>query len=156
MAINITCKCGKQFRAKDEYAGRRGLCPSCKREFFIEPPIELPSADAASEILAAIDTGTLLAENPSTAVNRRWFRDPIVMVGGMIPTTIAIGFGIYLVGRQPEARRLAASSLESRATNQQSRDSGRPDGRAILLGTKRPLANPRRNPRIVDARENLW
>ncbi len=36
MAIEITCERGKQFRAKDEYAGRRAVCPACKRELIIE------------------------------------------------------------------------------------------------------------------------
>ena len=47
MAIEVTCECGKLFRAKDEYAGRRGICPACRREFVIEVPIDPPVDIAA-------------------------------------------------------------------------------------------------------------
>ena len=42
MAINLTCECGKRFSAKDEYYGRRGMCPVCKREFVVGVPIAVP------------------------------------------------------------------------------------------------------------------
>jgi len=29
MAIVVSCDCGKQFRTKDEHAGRKGRCPEC-------------------------------------------------------------------------------------------------------------------------------
>jgi len=29
MSINVGCACGKQFRVKDEHAGRKGKCPAC-------------------------------------------------------------------------------------------------------------------------------
>jgi hypothetical protein len=38
MAIRFTCECGKEFRAKDEYAGRRAICPACQRQFVIQHP----------------------------------------------------------------------------------------------------------------------
>ena len=57
MAINITCKCGKQFRAKDEYAGRRGLCPACKREFLIPTAISInPMPSASNDTATALPT----------------------------------------------------------------------------------------------------
>jgi hypothetical protein len=33
MSIAYTCECGKRFRAKDERAGQRAMCPKCHREF---------------------------------------------------------------------------------------------------------------------------
>jgi hypothetical protein len=36
MAIRAVCECGKKFEAKDEYEGRRAICPSCKREFVFQ------------------------------------------------------------------------------------------------------------------------
>jgi hypothetical protein len=33
MSITYTCECGKRFRAKDECAGQRAMCPKCRREF---------------------------------------------------------------------------------------------------------------------------
>src|SRR5260221_13632902 len=29
MSILVSCACGKQFRARDEHAGKRGRCPGC-------------------------------------------------------------------------------------------------------------------------------
>ena len=41
MPIEVVCDCGKRFQARDEYAGRRGLCPACKRQFDIPIPVDL-------------------------------------------------------------------------------------------------------------------
>ena len=38
MAIPVSCACGKQFRAKDEHAGKRGRCPGCGQ------PVQIPGA----------------------------------------------------------------------------------------------------------------
>lgn len=38
MPISITCACGRQLMAKDEYAGRRTQCPDCGRELVIPGP----------------------------------------------------------------------------------------------------------------------
>ncbi|MFO0959194.1 MAG: DUF1559 domain-containing protein [Isosphaeraceae bacterium] len=38
MPISITCECGRQLLAKDEYAGRRTQCPDCGRELVIPNP----------------------------------------------------------------------------------------------------------------------
>jgi hypothetical protein len=35
MPISMTCECGRQLLAKDEYAGRRTRCPDCGRELLI-------------------------------------------------------------------------------------------------------------------------
>lgn len=36
MAIAVKCECGRLFRARDEYAGRRATCPGCDRPILIE------------------------------------------------------------------------------------------------------------------------
>jgi hypothetical protein len=36
MAITAVCACGKRFSARDEYEGRRAICPACKREFIFQ------------------------------------------------------------------------------------------------------------------------
>ena len=41
MPIEVECECGKRFRAKDEYAGKRGICPACKRSFVVPVPVDL-------------------------------------------------------------------------------------------------------------------
>jgi len=41
MTIHITCACGKQLHAPDEFAGRQTRCPQCKQ------PVTLPAAASA-------------------------------------------------------------------------------------------------------------
>ena len=42
MPIVVACDCGKQFRARDEDAGKRGRCPGCGQ------PVLIPSGDATA------------------------------------------------------------------------------------------------------------
>jgi hypothetical protein len=39
MAINISCKCGKQMKVKDELAGKAVRCPQCKSPLRIPGPV---------------------------------------------------------------------------------------------------------------------
>jgi hypothetical protein len=43
MAIHVTCTCGKQFKVKEELAGKRGKCAACGRALSV--PTLAPSAD---------------------------------------------------------------------------------------------------------------
>jgi hypothetical protein len=36
MSIHAVCECGKRFKARDEYEGRRAICPACRREFIFQ------------------------------------------------------------------------------------------------------------------------
>jgi hypothetical protein len=36
MSIHAVCECGKRFKARYEYEGRRAICPSCRREFIFQ------------------------------------------------------------------------------------------------------------------------
>ena len=86
MAIAITCECGKRIRAKDEHAGRRGICPSCRRELVIKTPAIAEAAIADA-----------LAPLPETLKTKpRWWRDPIIVTGATIPTLILLGFIGYV------------------------------------------------------------
>ena len=42
MAISVTCECGKQFRVKEEYAGKRAKCPECGR------PVVIPTTNTST------------------------------------------------------------------------------------------------------------
>ena len=93
----FSCGCGKRFTARDEYAGRRAICPRCRREFIFpvrddggrdEPP---PPA-----IVSRPDE----PEHDETAETPRPFRkDPVVVIGAAIPTLILTVFFGYLAGR---------------------------------------------------------
>ena len=51
MPISVSCKCGKRFKARDEYAGRHTKCPSCGEPLTIptETPIDAVLVDDQSE-----------------------------------------------------------------------------------------------------------
>ena len=93
MAIAFSCGCGKRFTARDEYAGRRAICPGCRREFIF--PVrdnggrdEPPPGDRSRPDEP---------EHDETAETPRPFRkDPVVVIGAAIPTLILTVFFGYL------------------------------------------------------------
>jgi hypothetical protein len=102
MAIKAVCECGKKFEAKDEYEGRRAICPSCKREFVfqrggipvfqevVEPPPLLP-------IQVDDDDDQCQPEPPPRPEpSRPFWKDPIVVIGAAVPTAILTVFFVYL------------------------------------------------------------
>jgi hypothetical protein len=43
--ISVACRCGKQFKVKDEHAGKRGKCPACGDLLVIPgPSADVPAA----------------------------------------------------------------------------------------------------------------
>ena len=101
MAIKISCQCGAKIRAKDEYAGRKAVCPSCKRELMIEAAVDPLRSNEA-----------ILSNEPPPSpalleTKRRWWRDPIIVTGATLPALILLGFIGYLA--MPALRKMAAN-----------------------------------------------
>ena len=103
MTIKAQCACGKGFQAKDEYEGRRAICPACKREFIFQAagiPVfeEMPtSAPAIPPIQIDGDDDQCQPEpRPEEPSARRFWKDPIVVVGAAVPSTILSVFFGYL------------------------------------------------------------
>jgi hypothetical protein len=98
MAIEFTCECEKRFQAKEEYRGRRGMCPQCKREFLIgAPPViepELPSR--MPPVLPVPVSDATLQRIEDASEPRPLWKDPVVVIGAAIPTIILIAFFTYL------------------------------------------------------------
>jgi prepilin-type processing-associated H-X9-DG protein len=38
VSISVTCECGRHFETPEAYAGRRAMCPVCRRELIIPKP----------------------------------------------------------------------------------------------------------------------
>jgi glutaredoxin len=57
MGIAVTCPNGHQFKVKDKYAGKKGLCPYCEGQVLVRVPDALSSRDfkAAVHRAAAAD-----------------------------------------------------------------------------------------------------
>jgi DNA-directed RNA polymerase subunit RPC12/RpoP len=69
MSIVVSCQCGKQFKVKDEFAGKKGKCPSCGNRFIVPTPAAKPAEpegfpdwDALGELES---TGSVQAETPA-------------------------------------------------------------------------------------------
>jgi hypothetical protein len=96
MSIKFACECGTQFIARDEQAGRPGICHACRKQFVV-PLQDVPLS--AQSIMAE-----LLAENPieeqglqpetlaSTATTGRHFRlDSSALILIAVPILILAG-----------------------------------------------------------------
>lgn len=57
--IEFTCKCGKQYKVKDELAGKRGKCKECGR------PMVVPGATARTPVQKQAQNVPILPWNPS-------------------------------------------------------------------------------------------
>ena len=44
MTIYVECSCGQHWKARDEYAGKRGECRDCGQVLFLPIPEESSSA----------------------------------------------------------------------------------------------------------------
>jgi hypothetical protein len=99
MSIHAVCECGKKFEAKDEYEGRRAICPSCKREFVFQrggipvfhevvEPRPQPTIQIDDDALPGVTT---LKVTP--AAKTRW-RGSIAMT----PRTIAAVVSVTVLG----------------------------------------------------------
>jgi hypothetical protein len=105
--MKYTCECGKQFKAKDEHAGRRAICPACRREFRFPVP-SFAGSDESPDLIPSVlsrivtDEGSH-PEQPETdepkgegKSRRPFWKDPIVLIGTAGPTLILVVFFIYL------------------------------------------------------------
>jgi hypothetical protein len=132
MAILVFCVCGKRFDARDEYAGRQGLCPACKRIFDIPIPgeptrssneLEPVAATAAQSVVSIppAESHTSVQEVPGTdsvavgETRRPFWRDPIIVIGATVPSLILFGFGVYLY-RDYSAKQFLREVYEAKKT----------------------------------------
>jgi hypothetical protein len=94
MPITFTCECGKKFQAKGEHAGRRAICPSCRRQITF-PVQGGPEPEPAPEptVFTSIPTEDGKPKPPAqTDATRPFWKDPIVVGGGVVPTVILLVF----------------------------------------------------------------
>lgn len=125
MAIAFTCECGQVLRANDGHAGRRVICPTCRREIVVPVPTgpdqatpvvkpEPPSFPAIRVDLR--DLAFLRAEDPQQPLShapthvdqdepeqgaspegaRPWWKDPIIVFGWGTPLLGLVAFLGYV------------------------------------------------------------
>jgi hypothetical protein len=103
MAITVVCACGKRFSARDEYEGRRAICPACKREFIFQAA-GIPVFDEAVEMPPPVPPILTDQDNdrcqpdpkPEDPLARPFWKDPIVVIGAAVPSAILSVFFGYL------------------------------------------------------------
>src|SRR5262245_45363252 len=71
MAISFSCACGKQLRAREQFAGRRMKCPDCQKVLTI------PSAEELAD-LAVVETAA--PERLEPAAEPDWFAAAVAEV----------------------------------------------------------------------------
>jgi hypothetical protein len=54
MGIPVKCPNGHEFRVKDKYAGKKGLCPYCQGQVFVQVPDALTSKDLKQAYTQAV------------------------------------------------------------------------------------------------------
>jgi hypothetical protein len=122
VAIEAVCSCGKKFRAKDDYAGRRAICPACHREFTFQEKQAPLSHDKPGP--PPLPPGMTEAEKPksdgSGETRRSFWRDPIIVVGAAVSTLILLAFFGYLAWprvRSVVNRKAVATQAPSASTD---------------------------------------
>ena len=79
-----------------ENAGRRAICPACRRE-FIFPSQSVPGTERSPTVVPPPQTeGEEVTPANTTELARPFWRDPIVVVGAAVPTLILAVFFGYL------------------------------------------------------------
>lgn len=86
MPIIVSCTCGKNFQAKDEYIGQMAVCPVCKNPIVIQgAPADGIVAEAVNPRAAAIQ----LAREMQADADKR-FMMRMVIAGGAVLAVVAI------------------------------------------------------------------
>ena len=80
MGIAVTCPNGHEFKVKDKYAGKKGLCPFCKGQVAVRVPDAVSSdqLQKAARRVAAEEHGAGAAAESAASV----FEDSLAEGGG--------------------------------------------------------------------------
>ena len=70
MGISVKCPNGHEFKVKDKYAGKKGLCPYCKGQVAVRVP------DSASSDNLSKAAYRIAAEEHGTSPTSSVFDDP--------------------------------------------------------------------------------
>jgi DNA-directed RNA polymerase subunit RPC12/RpoP len=80
MSFNIRCECGKQFKVKDENAGKKAKCPGCGRVLVLNRPAAAPPSSAPEldglAAMAEMERNAVVEENAPVEAPRRQAAGP--------------------------------------------------------------------------------
>ena len=110
MPILVECMCGRQFRVLDEHAGKRIRCPGCDRG------VGVPGRARAALAPASVFVPKVDPADPPPEPKRRFWRDPVVVIGTAGPVLVlALFFGHLYREHLEKANRasIAAERVEA-------------------------------------------
>jgi hypothetical protein len=68
MALTISCKCGKKYRAKEEQAGKRFTCKACGAKMIIRAPGDAAPMEEVVSATAVASEATVLEAMPQAQI----------------------------------------------------------------------------------------
>jgi hypothetical protein len=96
VAIEFSCRCGAELRVRDENAGRRAKCPRCAAILDIPDRPAEPIVRVETDAPLSRRSAPVEQESQALAKPKRFYRDPVVLVGAAVPTAILVAFFSYL------------------------------------------------------------
>ncbi len=73
MGISVTCPNGHQFKVKDKYAGKKGICPFCKDQVAVR----VPDAVSSEELKKAAHRAAAQEHGAGAAASASVFDDSL-------------------------------------------------------------------------------
>ncbi|MGD0091277.1 MAG: hypothetical protein ABSE73_15275 [Planctomycetota bacterium] len=139
MAIVVSCRCGRKFQTKDEYAGRQAKCPGCGKMLTIPGPAEEEQAEPEEEY-AAEPNGEPEDEGVSPAEEARRKRKAKAAQDARSRNLIAIGSVLLIVVA------VVLWGLFGGATDSGSSKSPSTDSKETAAGKETPTKQPEAEP----------
>ncbi|MGB2829489.1 MAG: hypothetical protein WBD75_03960, partial [Phycisphaerae bacterium] len=103
MPIAVRCACGKEYKFKDQYAGRRAKCPACGQV------VRIPGARPA---------GRPSSHSPLREYRRSRTRELALLGSAGFVVLVGIGLVVYFLCFSGPAPRAARPAAPSPATQQ--------------------------------------
>lgn len=105
MSFVVSCQCGKQFRVKDDQAGKKAKCPGCGSSLLLQPPPPPPPAAEESDPFANFDLEAAAAMERNAVVDEN--QGPLLTAPPPIPPPSAGGRAAPLAYARPPVKRVA-------------------------------------------------
>lgn len=89
MGIAVKCPNGHQFKVKDKYAGKKGICPYCEGQVLVRVPDALSSKDFKTAVhRAAAKDRKAAATNSSSVLDDQTTSDDDSASGSLLGSSV--------------------------------------------------------------------
>ncbi len=98
MPISVRCPgCGKALTVKDEFAGKKGKCPSCGQIVLIPPSETVPEQDGLLEVQAPSRPSLVRPSLPSRSVQRPRAERHRIVIWKVVVGALLLPVGGFMV-----------------------------------------------------------